>query len=353
MPPGQVSRGQGGTGLRFLTRFLSLWSKDKRHDDVSDSKSLSSKDNSDSAANGNGSSSSKNKPDSSSNGSSSGGSSGSSSTNASNTGKTPSPPFSPPCFFPCVADNDPRVSYSTTWSLSPNGFFQTSHQTVVVGSTLSFSFNGTGIVVFGSVPPSNATHAPPTAAYSVDGGAPVATAEPMATTTISNQPLFSISGLSAGSAHSFVINVTDVQPASPFSIDYFIVKPAASTPSPSPSPSASVIAPEKVVTSSTTSPNKSAATVGILAGVLGAVIFILLCVMVFVLVILRRRRQRALRSKSMQSSLFTTPESILMYSREPSSYYASKVNPWRNKQPSVSEKSHKTMTSYGLNTHGQ
>jgi hypothetical protein len=50
------------------------------------------------------------------------------------------PPVPPPFFGPCVPDNDPRVIYSTSWSLIPHGFFQTSHLTDVPGSSLSLNF---------------------------------------------------------------------------------------------------------------------------------------------------------------------------------------------------------------------
>ncbi|KAJ6459718.1 hypothetical protein C8R47DRAFT_131657 [Mycena vitilis] len=333
MPPGQVSRGQGaGTGLRFLTRFLSLWRRDNDHG------SSSSKDNSDSS-DGNGSNSSGNNK--SSNNNSTSDSDGHSSSSAT--------PPTPPCFLPCVPDNDPAVSYSTSWSLNPHGFFQTSHETDVVGSSLSFSFNGTGITVFGSVPPSNATNAPPTAAYSIDGGTPVITAQPLASTTIPNQPLFFASGLPLGT-HSLFVNVTDVQSASPFSVDYFILnlKPTA-VPSPSaaasPSPSASAISPQKAIASSESKSAAGGTALRVVAGVLGSVIFILLCILAFFIVILRRRRRRQLRSKSMQSSLFTTSESMLSSSYYPGSKV---VDPCWNKSISISEeKSRSTVTSYG------
>jgi len=314
MPPGQVSRGQGGTGLRFLTRSSSLWRKSDNNKDQNHN------------SNGNKSDGS----DNSSSNSSGGHSSGTSSANSasfSETGKSPpsgSPPLPPPCFLPCVPDNDPGVVYSTSWLLIPHGFFQTSHQTDVVGSSLSFNFNGTGITVFGSIPASNATHAPPTAAYSIDAAAPVVTAEPLAPDPVLNQPLFSTSGLADG-PHTLNVTVTNVQSASPFAVDYFIVKPG--TPSAAPSPSASVISPEKAI-SVTPSKSSSRATVGILAGVLGSIIFVLLCVVAFFIVIVRRRRRRALRSKDLQSSLFTSTESIVMYSREPSSHYPATSNSW-------------------------
>jgi hypothetical protein len=341
MPPGQVSRGQGGTGLRFLTRSLSLWRKrDKTHvSDNSDtaSKSKENDDSDNGKSDGSKSASSSN--------SSAGGSSGTSSATDQGKSSFPAgPPPPPPCVLSCIPDNDPRVVYSASWLLSPHGFFQTSHQTDVVGSSLSFKFNGTGITVFGSIPASNATHAPPTAAYSIDAAAPVVTAEPLAAGPIPNQPLFSASGLSNG-LHTLNVTVTAVDSASPFAVDYFIVKPAATSLPPSPSaassplsPSASVILPVKATNDAPTK-SSSGMMAGILAGVLGAVIFVLLCVVAVFIVILRRRRRRALRAKDLQSSLFTSPESILRYSREPSSHYPATSSSWLDKTRSVVGKS--------------
>jgi len=233
------------------------------------------------------------------------------------------------------------VLYSSAWSLSAQSFFRTSHITDVAGSWVSFTFNGSEITVYGSIPSSNTTHSPPTAAYAIDAAKPFVTAEPMATEPILNQPLFSASQLS-GDMHTLVINVTDVQTESPFSIDYFIVTP--------PLPQASVIPPDptEAVSSLSSKPQASGATVGILAGVLGSVVFILLCLCAFFFVILRRRRQRAHRSKSFQSSLFTTSESILMWNdwggRAPSAYSSTSSAPFRSKARSatVSEKSRST-----------
>ncbi|KAJ7485640.1 hypothetical protein FB451DRAFT_62143 [Mycena latifolia] len=352
MPPGQVSRGQPG----FRSLVKTWWSriasfdntfgfkgsssssengssksgKSPNDDSSSNDSSSSSDDKSDGSGNGSNSSSSSSSSNGSS-GSSNGGSSSSSSSQPSST-KTSSPsPPPPPCVLNCVPDNDPRVRYSPAWSLSSQGFFRTSHETSVVGSWVTFNFNGSAITVYGSVPASNTTHPPPTAVYAIDAATPFTTSEPMASSPILNQPLFSASQLSEDT-HTLVINVTAVQAASPFSIDYFIVTPR---------PSASAKLPESslATTSSLTKTQPSGATVGILAGVLGSVIFVLLCLSAFFLVIFRRRRQRMQRSKSFQSSLFTTSESILRWnewggSAVPSAYSASSA-PFRAKPRSI------------------
>ncbi|KAJ7204718.1 hypothetical protein GGX14DRAFT_459468 [Mycena pura] len=175
----------------------------------------------------------------------------------------------------------------------------------------------------------------------------------MAAVPIPNQPLFSASMLSGG-AHTVTINVTDVQSASPFSLDYFLVTPPLPTASASAkavvsaSASVSASAVSGAASSLASSSSSSVAgggrttpgvgtTLGVLAGVLSAVIFILLCVLVFFFVILRRRRKRAAeQSVGLQSSLFTRPESILLWSRAPSTHAPS--YPFRTK--TFSEKVH-------------
>ncbi|KAJ7255869.1 hypothetical protein B0H12DRAFT_1233025 [Mycena haematopus] len=216
----------------------------------------------------------------------------------------PPPPPPPLCVPPCVADNDPRIHYSTSWILSPHGSFQTSHQTEAVGSSLSFNFSGSGISVFGSVPASNGTFHPPTAAYSIDAAAPVVTTEPLATVLVGNQPLFSTSGLANGT-HSLAIEVLNVSSAAPFSVDYFIVHSVL--PSTTSSPPGSTKSLEKG-----TDKSSSRRTMGILAGVLGAVVFILICVTAFFIVTMRRRRRRALRSKDLQSKYLPSISSIII-----------------------------------------
>ncbi|KAJ6595568.1 hypothetical protein DFH09DRAFT_143017 [Mycena vulgaris] len=341
MPPGQVSRGSFRSLVKALFRKSGNDSSESDKDSSrSDASSSGSGRSSSGKSSGDHSESNNSRPSNGNSGSIS--SSSSSSSHPSSTGTTSPPP--PRCILHCVPDNDPRVLYSSSpsWSLSSQGFFQTSHQTDLAGSWLSFNFNGSAITVFGSIPASNATHPPPTAAYAVDAAKPFVTAEPMAAKAILNQPLFSASQLPPG-MHKLVVNVTDVQTTSPFCIDYFIV-----TPSP-PQVSASAILPKTTlaVSDASSKTQPSGATVGILAGVLGSALIVLLCLSAFLFVILRRRRQRAHRSRSLQSSLFTTSESILRWNdwgaRAPSAY-SSTSGPFRTKTRSAaaSEKSRST-----------
>nr|GAT52588.1 predicted protein [Mycena chlorophos] len=214
----------------------------------------------------------------------------------------------------CIQDNSPTVRYSPTWSIASLPFAQTIHQTTVVGASLSLSFNGTGIKVFGTIPVSNATSPPPTAVYVVDAASPLTTTQPMATSALLDQPLFSADDLYLGQ-HTLVLNVTSVVDSSPFSVDYFVldVPPSASA---SASGSSASFAAASASASASQIPSNGNAKV--LAGVLSAVIFLLFCIISMLVFVLRMRRKRSMETRSLQSSLFTHPESILRWSYVPS-----------------------------------
>ncbi|KAJ7635026.1 hypothetical protein FB45DRAFT_1025927 [Roridomyces roridus] len=333
MPPGQVSRSQRATDLRRLGGS----STRKRFDSSSGNpKDRNSKPlNGDSSLSGSG-----NKPGGSGGTGSNGSNGGSQNENHSEaeTPQTTTPPFSsspsptgqspPPCFGFCVPDNDPRVKYSPDWSIKSQGFFSTSHATDVPGSWVTFNFTGSAITVFGSIPASNSSNPGPTAAYSIDAAKPFVTTQPMASQEIDFQPLFSASQLSSDTVHEITINVTDVQPGAPFTLDYLIFAPSPPQGSSSASESLSVSATAPATSSldvqgasSRTNPfdqGGTGTTVAIVA-VLGTVVFVLIVLLVLFLVIIPMRRNRARAEGSHKSSLFTTPESILRWSRAPSS----------------------------------
>jgi hypothetical protein len=114
----------------------------------------------------------------------------------------------------------------------------------------------------------------------------VVTAEPLATNPVLNQPLFSKSRLADGT-HTLFIQVLNVSSASPFAVDYFIIKPPTTAPFtvPSASTSVSALSTEKDVVNGSTK-GASKATVGVLAGVFGVAVFILLCIIAFFIVII-------------------------------------------------------------------
>ncbi|KAJ7167427.1 hypothetical protein C8R43DRAFT_1232327 [Mycena crocata] len=334
MPPGQVSTGRG-TGLRPWTG-ISKRSKfsesgfESSHNGDSKNGSHNSTDNGSNSSNGSPGGSG------SSPGEDNEGSSSSGAQIPSSAGKPPPPP---PC-TDCVPDNDPQVFYSSSWTLNSHGPFVTSHDTDTVGSWLSLNFSGSAITVFGSVPASNESRVPPTAAYSIDASEPFVTAEPRATRLIPDQPLFAASQLSHD-PHLLVINVTDVHPESRFSIGFFKVTPwppeasASAIPPQSSSPVSSSTSSAAQVSSATS----TSATIVILAGVLGSVVFVLLCFSALLFVIIRRRRQRAHKSQSLKSSLFTSSESILMWSRGSPSLASTSAYGGKTGLSTMSEKS--------------
>lgn len=195
-----------------------------------------------------------------------------------------------PCVGPCIKDNDPRLTYQGPWTLASDSAGNTFHSTVTPGSTVSLSFNGSGIVAFGSIAQSSATNPPPTIDYILDDEDPVTRNEPQAASKIQNQPLFEISSLSHDE-HTLVINITLA--GAPFILDSFFVFPnnKSDVSLEKPSSSKPPLASSTSSLSGGSSPRLgvSEAALEIMAGVLGSVIIILLCVLLYLLILLRRR----------------------------------------------------------------
>ncbi|KAI0331740.1 hypothetical protein GY45DRAFT_1369722 [Cubamyces sp. BRFM 1775] len=124
------------------------------------------------------------------------------------------------CTF--VDENDGRLKYGPGWTLVPSntlfGTQQTVHIATTNGSSVSIEFDGTSILVFGSVPQSNMTTAPPSAAYSVDGEEPWELPLPIADRCIPNQQFFHSRELTLGT-HNLTINVTTPD-STPYILDY-------------------------------------------------------------------------------------------------------------------------------------
>ncbi|KAI0659842.1 hypothetical protein C8Q70DRAFT_914433 [Cubamyces menziesii] len=122
------------------------------------------------------------------------------------------------CTF--VDENDGRLKYGPGWMLSafPFGSQSTVHIATTNGSSVVVDFNGTSVIVFGSVPKSNMTDAPPSAAYSVDGEEPWELPLPIANRCIPNQQFFHSRELTLG-AHNLTINVTTPD-GTPYILDY-------------------------------------------------------------------------------------------------------------------------------------
>ncbi|KAF8064018.1 hypothetical protein FPV67DRAFT_1782385 [Lyophyllum atratum] len=74
-----------------------------------------------------------------------------------------------------VDDTDQRVVYSGGWFIggSKDEFGYTTHGTTFAGSTATFTFTGSSVTVFGTIPNRGAARNPTTSTYSIDGSKPV------------------------------------------------------------------------------------------------------------------------------------------------------------------------------------
>ncbi|EAU89474.1 hypothetical protein CC1G_07700 [Coprinopsis cinerea okayama7 len=127
-------------------------------------------------------------------------------------------PFCAACF---IQDNDPRVVYNGRWLLNGTTF-QTTHSTTDRGARVELRFRGSKIVVFGTVPVSNATDRPPRAKYSIDGRQTTESTVPMANTPIQGQPFFQANSLNT-EEHKLTIEV--IRAETPYILQHFFVTP--------------------------------------------------------------------------------------------------------------------------------
>ncbi|KAI8972876.1 hypothetical protein BD414DRAFT_531521 [Trametes punicea] len=198
-------------------------------------------------------------------------------------GAAPSSVPPDPTICTVVNENDGRLKYGPGWVLTsddPFGQHLTIHSTTTSGSFVVVDFNGTSIVVFGTVPQSNATTAPPSATYSIDGGRAVQRSLPIADVCIPNQQFFQSFELSPG-AHNLTINVTTPD-ETPYILDYLWF---CTTKTPQTSSSVSV------ETKAASHDKLSRLDAIVLGSVLGGV-FLLLCIATLVWLVIRRRRRR-------------------------------------------------------------
>jgi hypothetical protein len=153
--------------------------------------------------------------------------------------------------------------------------------------------------VFGTVPKSNATVKPPTAAYALDAAPPFVTTEPTANSNIPSQPLFAAFQLSS-EEHSLTITVENAQ--SPYILERFFVFPrvnvthSAVDADPPPTPPKN----SPPVTKAPTTTVESQMTVRVLAGVLGSLVALIVITGVFFL--FRRWRLRTRKSSPMSET---------------------------------------------------
>ncbi|PPR06824.1 hypothetical protein CVT26_003850 [Gymnopilus dilepis] len=131
------------------------------------------------------------------------------------------------CLQCLIPDNDPFVHYSGVWLLNVGPQSSTSHSTTTPGSSISLKFNGSGIVVFGTVPASNDTVPPPSAVYFLDNNPPFPSTLPRAAMDIPHQALFATQQPLSNDEHHIVINITKT--AAPFTFSGFFVFPSMET----------------------------------------------------------------------------------------------------------------------------
>lgn len=133
----------------------------------------------------------------------------------------------------------------------------------------------------GTVPPSNNTVGPPFATYTIDGEDPIELSLPIASRSFPNQQFFQSMQVNPG-AHTLVINVTTT--GNSYILDYLFLCGQMSTP-----PSQKDAKLDAAMAS-------TRRTVTVLAGVLGAVVFILILILACLFWNRRRRRDRSKRS---------------------------------------------------------
>jgi len=220
----------------------------------------------------------------------------------------------------CIQDNNAGVYYTGSWMLNIQGLTGTTHSTTSAGSTASLSFNGSGIIVYGTIPQSNDTVAPPTAVYSIDAASPFVTTQPTANHQVEFQPLYGVSQLSADKQHTLTINVTKAD--SPYTLQFFVVSPnddsdtVSVTSVATPTSSSGVDGPSTEISAS------SQKSFQILAAVFGVLLLLMFLAIGLFILVRRRRRGRNTRksysvqtrtesSKSLRGTIFTSTESIL------------------------------------------
>jgi len=252
-----------------------------------------------------------------------------------------------------ISNTNPRVPYTGLWVLERATDLSITHSTVVQGSTASLRFKGSAIGVFGTVPASSPELEPPTVAYCLDSLPPYITTLPHATADMLNQPLYTSPNLSSNEEHLLVINVTNSMPrAPPYALAGFSLSPNGSqssgsqgisptttppmttppTTTPTPTVTPPTVTPPTVTPSPVTPSVPASATMsngnltGIVAGILGCLVFVFIVGIIICLVSRWRTHVRrelpeepcpetSSRPETVYSN-FTTSESILRH--EPS-----------------------------------
>ncbi|GJE86706.1 hypothetical protein PsYK624_027870 [Phanerochaete sordida] len=131
--------------------------------------------------------------------------------------------------------DDTHLNYTGQWfpgGTPPQEFNGTTHGAISNGSTVSFTFNGTSIALYGTVGPiqSDTKNRTTTAVYVLDDASPVTSTAPASLTTQYGFAYY-VSPPLANEQHTLVVTATDVVPDNTFWVDYVEYTPADANPS--------------------------------------------------------------------------------------------------------------------------
>ncbi|KAG6855512.1 hypothetical protein H0H87_001803 [Tephrocybe sp. NHM501043] len=125
-----------------------------------------------------------------------------------------------------VDDTDSRVKFSKQWFISggDNEYDSTTHGTRTAGQTVTFTFSGSSVAVYGTISDTGAYKDPPVSTYSIDGSTPYTFTAGTYSKPQYKQRYFASPKLSDGE-HTLVI--TSTLELAFFWIDYFEITPSA------------------------------------------------------------------------------------------------------------------------------
>ncbi|KAF6764205.1 hypothetical protein DFP72DRAFT_871101 [Ephemerocybe angulata] len=182
----------------------------------------------------------------------------------------------------CITqDNAPGLIYVGNWFMTNEKVFGTTHSTTARDASVTFSFNGTKVIVFGTVPKGDRQSKGPTARYILDNVPVLTTTLPVSTEQIRNQPFFAAQDLNT-SIHTLRIEMVQINQKSPYVLQHFF-------------------GPESTSGDASSHPDPLQ-IVKILAAVLGAVVALVIVVMG--LVFIRRRIAKSRASGNVWSKFF-------------------------------------------------
>ncbi|KAI0789787.1 hypothetical protein C8Q75DRAFT_733573 [Abortiporus biennis] len=128
-----------------------------------------------------------------------------------------------------VDDRDPSVIYTGEWFLGGNPtqeFDGTTHGALTNGSTISYSFNGSSITVFGTVSGSPSPGSiPSTSSFSIDGSSPVFVTVPQPADPIYRHAYYVSPKLEDGE-HTIIVTATNTDISDILWFDYFEYVPS-------------------------------------------------------------------------------------------------------------------------------